>query len=114
MVLDSFHWHASNGTRNEIEHLDYHEVVGVHINDAVAGRALHEQIDDEREMVSATGVIDIAGFLQSLETIGYPGPLTVKPCNSTVRSMSPDAAAATASAALDRVLLPLKVSPPKQ
>lgn len=113
VVLDSFHWHTSNGTRNEIEHLDYHEVVGVHINDAVAGRALDEQLDDEREMVGATGVIDIAGFLRSLETIGYLGPLTVKPCNSTVRSMSPDAAAAAASAALDRVLLPLEVSPNK-
>jgi sugar phosphate isomerase/epimerase len=104
VLLDSFHWYTSGGSLREIEHLDHHEVVYVHLNDAIATRSIDEQLDDEREMVGATGVIDIAGFLASLRTIGYAGPLTVEPFNAVVREMSPDTAAATASAALDRVL----------
>jgi sugar phosphate isomerase/epimerase len=117
VLLDSFHWHTSGGTRKEIEHLDHHEVVGVHISDAVAGRATV----DQRALVGETGVVDISGFLTSLRAIGYLGPLTVALRNADIRPMtllkgptlqthtfatrsSPDAAAAKASAALDHVL----------
>ncbi len=104
VLLDSFHWFASGGTLAEIEHLDQNEVVSVHVNDAVVGRGVEEQLDQEREMVGSTGLINIAGFLAALRTIGYVGPLTVEPFNARIRTMSPDSAAATASAALDRVL----------
>ncbi len=104
ILLDSFHWYTSRCSVAEIEHLDHNEVVSVHVNDAVAGRKVDEQLDHEREMVGATGVIDIAGFVTALRTIGYVGPLTVEPFNAPVKAMSPDAAAATASAALDRLL----------
>ena len=104
VVLDSFHWYTTGSSLAEIEHLDHNEVVVVHVNDAVAHRRIDEQLDHEREMVGATGLIDIAGFLAALRTIGYRGPLTVEPCNAEIKAMSPDAAAAAASAALDRVL----------
>jgi sugar phosphate isomerase/epimerase len=104
VLLDSFHWFASGGSLAEIEHLDHNEVVSVHVNDAVVGRRIDEQIDQEREMVGSTGVIDIAGFLGALRAIGYLGPLTVEPFNAGIKMMSPDSAAAAASAALDRVL----------
>ena len=102
--MDSFHWYASGCSLAEIEHLDHNEVVVVHVNDAVAGRRVDEQLDREREMVGATGLIDIAGFLAALRTIGYGGPITVEPFNAGIKAMSPDSAAATASAALDRAL----------
>jgi sugar phosphate isomerase/epimerase len=104
VLLDSFHWFASGGTLREIEHLDHHEVVYTYLNDAVTGRLIDEQIDDEREMVGTTGVIDIDGFLGSLQRIGYVGPLTVKPNTVAIRSMSPADAAVAASRALDEVL----------
>jgi sugar phosphate isomerase/epimerase len=104
VVLDSFHWYTSGGSIQEIEHLDHREVVDVHLSDGVIGRAVEQQLDQEREMVGSTDVIDIAGFLSALRTIGYVGPLTVEPFNALIKSMSPDGAAAAASAALDRVL----------
>lgn len=104
VVLDSFHWHTSRGSLNELLHLDHHEVVYVQLNDAVSMRSSDDQLDDEREMVAATGVIDMEGFVSALRTIGYLGPLTVEPGNSALSSMGPDAAAAAAGAALDRVL----------
>jgi sugar phosphate isomerase/epimerase len=89
VLLDSFDWHASGGSCNEIEHLDHHEVVGTHLSDAVIGRTTAEQLTDERQLVGATGVIDIKGFLSSLRSTGYLGPLTVAPRDAHVRSMSP-------------------------
>jgi sugar phosphate isomerase/epimerase len=105
--LDSFHWYASGGSVNEIEHLDHHEVVYVHVNDAVAGRSAEDQLDEERELVAATGVIDINGFLSALRFIGYQGPITAGPVQRVGRLLSPDLAATEASAALDRVLRPV-------
>lgn len=104
VLLDSFHWYTSGGTLREIEHLDHHEVVYTYLNDAVTGRSIDEQIDDEREMVGTTGVIDIDGLLGSLHRIGYVGPLTVKPNTVAIRSMSPADATYAASRALDEVL----------
>jgi sugar phosphate isomerase/epimerase len=104
VVLDSFHWYTSGGTVQEIEHLDHHEVVNVQLNDAVAGRGIEQQLIGEREMPGATGVINTAGLLTGLRAIGYAGPLTVQPFNATIKAMTPNDAAAAASAALDRIL----------
>jgi sugar phosphate isomerase/epimerase len=104
VVLDIFHWYTSGASIQEIEHLDHQEVVGVHLNDAVLGRPLEQQLNREREMPGTTGVIDVAGFLRALRTIGYGGPLTVEPFSAAITAMSPNDAAAAASAALDRVL----------
>ncbi len=83
VVLDSFHWSASHGSINEIEHLDHHEVVFTQVDDSVA---------------------DIAGFLDALRRIGYLGPLTLQPRNLDVASMAADAATEVASAVLDQLL----------
>jgi sugar phosphate isomerase/epimerase len=104
VVLDTFHWYTSGSSIQEIKHLDHQEVVGVHLNDAVVGRSVEQQMNHEREMPGSTGVIDIAGFLNALRTIGYIGPLTIEPFQAAIKAMSPNDAAAAASAALDRVL----------
>jgi sugar phosphate isomerase/epimerase len=104
VLLDSFHWHTSGGSVNEIEHLDHHEVVSVHLNDGVADRTNDEQLDDERGLIGTTGLVDISGFLNALRTIGYLGPLTIAPGDASLRAMSANDAAAAASKALDRIL----------
>ncbi len=104
VVLDSFHWYTSHGSIREIEHLDHHEVVYAQLNDAVLGRSVDELRNDETELVGATGVINVEGFLGALRTIGYTGPLTVASSNTAMRAMSPSEAAATASKTLDQVL----------
>jgi sugar phosphate isomerase/epimerase len=105
VLLDSFHWHTSGGSVNEIEHLDHHEVVSVHLNDAVLNRTVDQQLEPERELIGATGIVNLSGFLTALRTIGYLGPLTIAPANEALRSMSPTDAAAAASTALDRILV---------
>ncbi|HEY3289806.1 MAG TPA: sugar phosphate isomerase/epimerase family protein [Anaerolineae bacterium] len=104
MLLDCFHWYTAHGTVTEIEALPAEEVVYVHVNDGKSGRTADDQIDNEREMVGATGLIDIAGFYGALRKIGYQGPVTVEPFSATVRAMTPEQAIAATSAALDKTL----------
>lgn len=104
LLLDCFHWFTAHGTVSDIEALPVQEVVYVHVNDAKPGRSADEQIDNERDMVGATGVIDIAVFLHALKKIGYDGPVTVEPFSGAVRNMTPEQAVATTSAALDQTM----------
>ena len=79
LLLDSYHWYTSHGAIEELRALTPEQVVVVHVNDAPVGVAVDEQQDGVRDLPGATGVIDIAGFLQSLQTIGYDGPVTPEP-----------------------------------
>ena len=79
------------------------DIVVVHINDAIAGRAPDEQIDNERALPGETGVMDITGFLQALRDIYYEGPITTEPFSQRVRDMEDEAAVRATSAAMDTV-----------
>jgi len=78
LLLDSFHWHTSGGTTDDLRELSPEQVVYVHVNDAPPV-PIDEQIDGNRALPGATGVIDIKGFLMTLEQIGYDGPVTPEP-----------------------------------
>ena len=80
ILLDCFHWYTSGGTTDDIRDLCTPDnVVYVHVNDAPPRRTIDEQLDKERGLPGATGVIDIRGFLMTLEQIGYEGPVVPEP-----------------------------------
>ena len=79
LLLDCWHWHTSGGTVDHLEALRPEQVVYVHVNDAPPGLTLDQYVDNQRALPGATGVIDIAGFLQALKQIGYDGPITPEP-----------------------------------
>jgi sugar phosphate isomerase/epimerase len=80
LLLDSWHWYTSGGTTDDIRDLLTDEnTVYVHVNDAPPGRSIDEQIDNQRALPGATGVIDIRGFLMTLDQIGYTGPVVAEP-----------------------------------
>ncbi|MGI4788528.1 MAG: sugar phosphate isomerase/epimerase family protein [Janthinobacterium lividum] len=79
LLLDCFHWYTSHGTVDQLKALTPAQVVYVHVNDAPSGIPVDEQIDGNRDLPGATGVIDIVGFLQTLRSIGYDGPVTPEP-----------------------------------
>ena len=79
LLLDAYHWYTSHGTLEQLRALTPAEVVVVHVNDAPAGIAVDEQLDGVRNLPGATGVIDIAGFLQSLQAIGCDAPVIPEP-----------------------------------
>jgi sugar phosphate isomerase/epimerase len=104
LLLDCYHAYTAHVTADDLMKLSNHDVVYVHVNDAVAGRGPDEQIDQEREMTGASGVIDIAAFAKALKTIGYDGPVTVEPFNKAVKAMVLDEAVALTSKSLDLVV----------
>jgi len=79
LLLDCWHWYTTGATVDEIRALRPEQVVYVHVNDAPAGVAVEEQVDNVRALPGETGVIDIAGFLGALQQIGYDGPVTPEP-----------------------------------
>lgn len=79
LLLDSWHWYTSGSNLEELARLRNRDVVYVHVNDAPPGVPLDEHVDNRRSLPGATGVIDLAGFLKTLDQIGYDGPVVPEP-----------------------------------
>jgi sugar phosphate isomerase/epimerase len=102
LLLDSWHWYTSGGTLDQLASLTNDQLVHIHINDAPAGLARDEQIDNQRKLPGATGVIDIQGFLRSLAKARYDGPITAEPFDKTINALpAEEAARENARAVLD-------------
>jgi sugar phosphate isomerase/epimerase len=100
--LDSWHWWNAGETAADILTLKGTEVIAVDLNDAPAGIPKDQQVDNRRELPCATGVIDLASFLNALNQIGYDGPIRAEPFNQAVNKMSKDDACATSAASLKK------------
>ncbi len=115
LLLDAFHWYTAHGTADDLARLTADQIVYVHVNDALAGRDPDEQVDSERTLPGASGVIDLSTFLQALDRIGYDGPVVVEPFSAEVNAMEPaDAVRVTAQSLLsvwERAGLPTQGGP---
>jgi sugar phosphate isomerase/epimerase len=100
LVLDSWHWWHAGDTASDILSLKGRDVIAVDLNDAPAGVAKDQQVDNRRELPCATGVIDVGAFLSALNQIGYDGPVRAEPFNELVNKMPKDEACAAAATAL--------------
>jgi len=103
LLLDCWHWHTSHGTVEDLNALRPEQVVYVHVNDAPAGVPTDEQRDNVRALPGATGVIDIAGFLQALQGIGYDGPVVPEPFVDLSGLPSDEARLQKVGAAMDNI-----------
>lgn len=79
LLLDAWHWYTARVTIADLQALTPDQIVYVHINDAPAGVAIDEQLDDQRALHGETGVIDLSGFCAALREIGYDGPVVPEP-----------------------------------
>jgi sugar phosphate isomerase/epimerase len=103
LLLDCWHWYTAGNTVEELSRVSPERVVYVHVNDAPAGIPVDEQRDNVRAMPGETGVIDIAGFLQTLDAIGYDGPVTPEPFSSKVRGVAPEQAVTMTGEAMMKI-----------
>lgn len=103
LLLDAWHWYTSHGTVADLKALRPEQVVYVHVNDAPQGVPIDEQVDNVRDLPGATGVIDIAAFLQSLQSIGYDGPVTPEPFVNLSGLPSDEARLQKVGAAMDAI-----------
>ena len=103
-VLDSWHWFTAREGEAELMSVTSRDVVAVDLNDAPAGVAHENLVDNQRELPATTNVIDAGLFLSALARIGYDGPVRAEPFNAALNAMDDDAACAATIAALRRAL----------
>jgi len=103
LLLDCWHLYTSGGSMEDVLELSDEQVVNVHINDAPAGVAMHELVDNVRALPGETGVIDVKGFLRALDQIGYSGPVMAEPFSEKVRQMPAEEAVRVTKEAIDSV-----------
>ena len=108
IVLDMYHLYTSGGCIEDLRQtLPADRIVNIHANDAPLGRAREEQMDMEREMPLATGVIDAPGIVRWLKEVGYSGPVIAEPfapTNARFAAMPPEAVAQEVGECMTRLL----------
>jgi sugar phosphate isomerase/epimerase len=104
LALDSWHWWTAGDSQADILALKNEDIVLVDLDDAPAGIAREQQIDSQRELPAATGVIDVGQFLGAVLMVGYDGPMRAEPFNKALNDMDNDAACAATIAALKKAV----------
>jgi sugar phosphate isomerase/epimerase len=104
LLLDVWHLYTSHGSLADLEGLTADDIVAVHVNDAPAGIPVDEQMDLVRALPLETGVLDIVGFMQALQRLGYDGPVMPEPFSQRIDLLAasdPRAAARETAASMD-------------
>jgi sugar phosphate isomerase/epimerase len=103
-VLDTWHWYTAQETVDDLLTLRGQDVIQCHLNDAPAGIAVDQQIDNRRGLPCSTGVIDMKGFLSAMLKIGYDGPLVCEPFMPDLRNKPADEALGIVAAAMKKAV----------
>ena len=103
-ILDSWHWWTAGENESDLMSVKAEQIVSVDLNDAPKGIPVERQIDGQRELPCATGVIPVATFVGALAKLGYDGPARAEPFNKPLNDMDDDAACAASIAALRKAL----------
>lgn len=97
--LDTAHWFTSGENVSDLKTLENKDIVGCDVNDAIKGISWQDQPGYQRELPTATGIIDIQSFMEALVAIGYDGPVQAEPFNESLNKMDDEQAVrATAEA----------------
>lgn len=88
VILDSFHWYTAEESSEDLRIWTNDDIVAVDLNDADRNLGPQAQIDGNRELPGATGVIDLKAFVEFLKQESYNGPVRAEPFNATLSAMS--------------------------
>lgn len=102
VILDSWHWYTAHETIDTLKTLTNADIVACDLNDAPAGIAIDEQLDQRRELPCVTGVIDLKGFLSALVELQYDGPVRAEPFNEALNKLANDPAVNATAVAIKR------------
>ncbi len=103
-VLDSWHWQMAGEKAAELKTLTNADIVSVDLNDAPAGIPADQQIDSQRELPLATGVLDVKTFLNTLNELGCDAPVRCEPFNAPLRALPAEQALAKVADAMKRAM----------
>lgn len=91
LTLDSWHWYHAGGTIADIIAAGKDRIVVVHFSDAP--NLPPDQIRDNQRLLPGEGVINLTGFLQALQKIGYEDSLSVEVFGRGLKEMPPSESA---------------------
>ncbi|OZB95151.1 sugar phosphate isomerase/epimerase [Paenibacillus sp. XY044] len=101
LLLDAYHWHTNGLSADDIERLQPQQIVHVHINDA-PDLPVEAVLDNER-LYPGEGVIDLEGFLRSLQRIGYDGIVSQEVLTPAMPEDTPEQLILRSKAGFERV-----------
>ncbi len=93
-TLDAWHWYHSGGTTADILATDKSRIIHVHVSDAKPMPPA--EVQDNMRWLAGEGVIDLVGFFQALQKIGWQGGVAPE----TIGARIPDTMAPEESATL--------------
>lgn len=76
LLLDAWHWHTAGATTGDVIRAGKERIVHIHFDDAP--NLPPEQIRDNERLLPGEGVINLTGFLQALQKIGYRDAVSVE------------------------------------
>jgi sugar phosphate isomerase/epimerase len=87
-VLDAWHWHHSGGSTADILAAGKSRIVHIHVSDAKPQPP--EEVRDNQRQMPGEGVIDLIGFFQALQKIGYEDGVSPEPLGRIPADMPPE------------------------
>jgi sugar phosphate isomerase/epimerase len=88
LVLDAWHWHHSGATVDDILRAGKSRIVTVHVSDAK--KQPPEDVRDNQRLLPGEGIIDLIGFFQALQKIGYSDAVSPEPLGRIAPETSPE------------------------
>lgn len=87
LVLDAWHWHHSGATIDDIIRAGKSRIVTIHVSDAK--KEAPEDVKDNQRVLPGEGIIDLIGFFQALQKIGYEDAVSPEPLGRIPPGTSP-------------------------
>ena len=87
LLLDSWHWYHAGATPADIVAAGKDGIVHVHFNDAA--KQSPEQVRDNERLFPGQGVINLTGFLQALQKVGYSDAVSVEVLSKAAQALAP-------------------------
>jgi sugar phosphate isomerase/epimerase len=101
VLVDSWHWHHSGGTKQDIIDLSG-QILHVHVADAL--QLPPAEIRDDERVLPGDGIIDLPGFIEALATAGYDNIISPEIPGTWCQSSAPVDCARLARRSVDRLL----------
>jgi len=87
LTLDAWHWYHAGGTTDDILRAGKERIVVIHFDDSAD--LPPAQVRDNQRVLPGEGVINLTGFLQALQKIGYEDSLSVEVFGRGLKEMPP-------------------------
>jgi sugar phosphate isomerase/epimerase len=91
LTLDAWHWYHAGGTTEDIVRAGKDRIVVVHFDDSAD--LPPAEVRDNQRVLPGEGVINLTGFLQALQKIGYEDSLSVEVFGRGLKEMPPQESA---------------------